>query len=420
MKLLFKQATILDIRSEYHLTQQDILISHGSIVNIEKSLTVPEATQIIAEELFICPGFIDVFSHFNDPGFEQKETLQTGALAAQKGGYTSVMTVPNTNPIVDNKAGVEYLIQQSKNLPIHILPIGAVSSGTDGNSLTEMIEMHHCGAVAFSDGLQAVDNASLLVKALQYIKNFDGVLIQIPADKDFGTTGLVNESALSTQLGLPGIPAIAEETRVARDIELCAYTHSNLHITGISTAKSVELIKKAKERNIPVTCSVTPYHLLLTEREINGYNTHAKVYPPLRSNTDVLALQKALKEGIIDCIAAHHFPQETDAKQCEFATAKFGMSTLEHCFKAIASVPGISPIHLYHVFSNNVRQIFKLPYIPIAVGNSCDATAFTLKGEQPVNTKDFISKNANSAFIGKTLTGSIKATINQSHYYLAN
>jgi dihydroorotase len=386
MKLLFKQATILDTSSKYHLTQQDILIEDGIFLNIAPAIHEPVDVVIEEKDLYVSTGFVDVFAHFNDPGLEQKETLLTGALAAQKGGYTSVIIVPNTQPTIDNKASVEYIVQNSKNLPVQVLPIGAISSNTEGKHLAEMIEMQQSGAVAFSDGKNAIQNAGLLLKALQYVKKFNGTILQLPYDASLTKNGLVNEGIQSTQLGLPGIPAIAEEIQVARDIELCTYTDSHLHITGISTAKSITLIAAAKAKQVKVTCSVTPYHLLLTDAELEGYNTNAKVYPPLRSINDTLALQKALQDGTIDCIASHHHPHEVDAKQCEFSQAQFGMSTIE---------------------------------TTIAIGNTCAITAFTMYPKNTISTQQFLSKGKNSAFIGKELSGSIIATINKKHHYLA-
>jgi dihydroorotase len=414
MKLLFKQATILDTSSKYHLSQQDVLIEDGVFLNIDTVINETADQVITTKDLFISTGFIDVCSHFNDPGFEQKETLITGALAAQKGGYVAALLMPNTNPTIDNKASVEYL------LPIQILPIAAVTTNTEGKNLSEMIEMHKSGAVAFSDGMHGVQNAGLLVKALQYVKNFDGTIIQVPYDTALAKNGLVHEGVLSTQLGLPGIPGIAEEILVARDIELCAYTDSRLHLTGISTAKSVALIAAAKANNTKLTCSVTPYHLLLTDAEIKDYNTAAKVNPPLRSTADIQALQQALKDGVIDCIASHHLPQEIDAKQCEFVQAQFGMSTIETTFQAIASIPASTPLLVYESLSKNVKTIFGLPETSIAIGNACKITAFTMYNETIVDEQQFLSKGKHTAFAGKKLFGNIIATINEHHQYIAN
>ncbi len=418
MKILFKQVTILDIASSYHLQTVDVLVENGVIANIENTLNELADTTIIENGLYLSTGFLDVFAHFNDPGYEQKETLITGAKAAQKGGYTSVMIVPNTNPVIDSKTSIEYVLQQSKNLPINILPIGSITTNNDGATLAQMIEMNTAGAVAYSDGLQPIKENSLLLKALQYVKIFDGTLIQMPTDATTPYQAQVNESITATQLGLQGMPSVLEHIMVATNVELCAYTNSKLHITGVSTAKSMAIITAAKQQNVGVTCSVSPYHLLLHDAEINTYNTNAKVNPPLRSKADVMALQNALLQGDIDCIASHHIPQEQDAKQCEFAAAQFGMSTIEHTFNAIATVPNISPVRVYEVLSYMPHLLFNQPTTTIAVGNACVVTAFTLNNSTAIKAHEFVSKSNNSAFVGKVLKGKIVATINGNHNYI--
>jgi dihydroorotase len=418
MKLLFKQALIVDTNSSFHLQKKDILVLDGIIISIHNEIIEDNATIIAAEGLCISQGFTDIFANFNDPGLEQKETLVTGANAALKGGYTTVCIIPNTNPTIDTKTAVDYIIQQSKNLTIQVLPIGAITTKTDGKTLTEMIEMQHAGAAAFSDGIHGVQNANILIKALQYVKQFNGTIIQLPYNDTIAANGLMQEGIVATQLGLQGIPALAEETAVARDIELCNYTNSPIHLTGISTSKSVQLIADAKHKGLPVTCSVTPYHLLLDETELEDYNTNAKVNNPLRTKEDVFTLQKALLEGTIDCVASHHQPHEMDAKQCEFAAASFGMSTIEHTFNAIASVPNITAEKIAEVLSNNVRNILGLKNNSLQEGGIANFTAFTLQGENIITQKDFISKGKNSAFIGKKLKGQIIATIYNNNQFI--
>jgi dihydroorotase len=419
MKVLIKQVTILDSNSEFHLQKKDILLENGIFTKIENNIEEVADKIIEEKDSYISGGFVDIFCHLNDPGFEQKETLLTGALAAQKGGYTTVFCLPNTNPCIDNKTNVEYILQQSKTLPIHILPIGSVTKNIEGKELAEMIEMQNAGTIACSDGLKSVQQSSILLKTLQYVKTFDGIIMQLPIDETLSANGYVNEGVMATRLGLPSIPAIAEELIVARDIELCAYTNSKLHITGISTAKSLVLIKDAKEKNISITCSVTPYHLLLDESEIDSYNTNAKVNPPLRTKEDVIALQKGVLDGTIDCIASHHQPHEMDAKQCEFAYAQYGMSTIEHTFNALVTIPTISPEKINTHLHKNATNIFGLPKNSIQCNELADATLFTLHGETRITEKEMLSKGKNSAFINKNLKGKIIATICKSNIHIA-
>jgi dihydroorotase len=419
MTLLFKQATILDFQSPYHLQQKDVLIENGFITKIDDAITTAVEKVIEEKNLYLSTGFTDIFAHFNDPGFEYKESLETGSKAALKGGYTNVMVIPNTAPVLDKKTSIDYITQKSKTLCVGISPIAAITAHTEGKLLTEMIEMHQAGAVAFGDGIHPVQQSGILLKALQYVKAFDGTIIQVPYDMSLAANGLMNEGVLSTQLGLPGSPSLAEELMISRDLELCAYTDSKLHITGISTAKSLALIKAAKAKNIKVTCSVTPYHLLLNENDIINYNTYFKVTPPLRTPEDNMALQQGVLDGSIDCIASHHLPQDLDAKQCEFANAQYGMSTIEHSFNALASIKGITPEKIYTLLSKNSSVLFNINKKSIALNHEAAITAFSLTNEATITASSFLSKGKNSGFIGCTLKGQIIATINKEYSYIA-
>ena len=263
MNILIRKAVIIEPGSSLNGKTKDILIVNGSITRIDDHID-DQADQVIEQQhLCISPGWVDVFAHFCDPGYEFKETLQSGADAAAAGGYTHVLILPNTNPVIHNKSQIEYIKEKSRSFAVHIHPIGAVSKNAEGKELAEMYDMFSSGAVAFGDGLKPVQSSGLLLKALQYVKAFNGVIIQLPDDKNIGTHGLMNEGIVSTRLGLPGKPAIAEEMMVARDIELADYTGSQLHFTGISSQKSLQHIRSAKQKGLQVSCSVTPYHLFL-------------------------------------------------------------------------------------------------------------------------------------------------------------
>jgi dihydroorotase len=271
MTTLIKQVKIADPKSKYNGQTKDVLIEDQNIISISDKFD-GKADKIINEKgLIMSPGFVDPFVHFCDPGLEHREDLQSGADAAIQGGYTVTFTIPNTQPVVDTKSQVTYIKQNSQPLPIHVLPIGSISKKSEGKDLAEMIDMYNNGAVAFSDGLHPVQSTLLFLKALQYVKAFDGVAIQMPIDKSLGSLGLMNEGILSTKLGLPGIPAIAEELIISRDIELLRYTASKLHITGVSTAKGLAMIAAAKKEGLQITCSVTPYHLYFNEEDLKNY-----------------------------------------------------------------------------------------------------------------------------------------------------
>ena len=259
MKVLIKQATIVCPSSPHHGQTKDIFIRNGIIAAIGDNISTADCMLVQQAGLHVSIGWMDSFAHFCDPGLEYRETLETGARAAAAGGFTDVMVLPNTQPPVHNKTQVEYIVQKSRALPVTIHPIGAVTKNCEGNELAEMYDMRQSGALAFGDGIHAIQNSGLLIKALQYVKTFDGTIIQIPDEKSIGTGALMNEGVVSTQLGLPGKPAMAEELMVARDIKLARYAGSRLHITGVSTAKSLEYIRRAKDAGLHVSCSVTPY-----------------------------------------------------------------------------------------------------------------------------------------------------------------
>jgi dihydroorotase len=419
MQVLIKQANIFSTASPYNGQTKDILITNGVISKIEDNITETAQTVIAQPNLCVSPGWMDIFSNFGDPGLEYKETIETGAAAAAAGGFTDVLLLPNTNPTIHNKSQVAYVIEKSKPLPISIMPIGAVTKNTDGKELAEMYDMRNIGAVAFSDGTKTIEDAGMLLKALQYVKAFNGTIVQIPDDKSIGANGLINEGIVSTQLGLPGKPAIAEEIMVARDLKLARYAKSNIHFTGISTAKSLEYIKRAKEGGIAVTCSVTPYHLFFTDDDVREYDTNLKVTPPLRSNADRQALLNALADGTIDCIASHHQPQNWDSKVCEFEYAKYGMIGLETLFGVVNTIIGHWSLEKFiDLLSASPRKIFGLPVPEIMAGSAACLTLFNPEVSYVFEESMIKSKSKNTPFVGKTLNGKVIGIINKGQVVL--
>ena len=419
MKILLKQAAITDTGSPYHNTIRDILIEDGKIIKIADNINETADTVVNTKDLLVSTGWVDVFANFCDPGYEYKETLETGAAAATAGGYTQVFVVPNNNPVVQNKTQVEYIVQKSRTLSSGILPIGAVTKNCEGKDLSEMYDMRMSGAVAFSDGLLPVQTSGLLLKALQYVKAFDGTIIQVPVDSSIGTYGLMNEGLVSTRLGLPGIPAIGEEIIIKRDIDLLRYTESKLHITGVSTAKGLALIKTAKEEGLAISCSVTPYHLFYCDEDLQEYDANLKVNPPLRTKEDMLALRKGVIDGVVDCIASHHFPQDWDHKTCEFEFAKYGMLSLQTTFAVVNNIlPGLSNEQIANLFSNNARNIFALPPTSITEGANAELTLFSKTGKTTLTKESNKSKSTNSPFFNKELNGVVIGTINKGQLFL--
>ena len=420
MKLLIKQATIADPSSPFNGLTQDIFIIDGVIDSISPIIE-QEADKIIeAENLHISQGWVDIFCQFNDPGAEHKETLESGANAAVAGGYTDVFVVPNTSPCLHSKSQIEYVVQKSASLPAAVHPIGDITKNCEGRELAEMYDMKSSGAIAFTDGWNPLQSGQVMLKALQYVKAFDGVIIQVPDEVSLSKNGLMNEGIISTQLGLPGKPAIAESLMIARDIELLRYTQSRLHITGISTAAGIELIRKAKAERLQITCSVTPYHLSFTDEDLAGYNTNLKVNPALRTKADMEALKTAVLDGTVDCISSHHYPQNYDGKICEFEYAKYGMEGLESSAGAVMqALPQITAHQLADLFTGNARKIFGLKTNAIDAKNKAAAiTLFTTETENIFTKKQVQSLCTNNAFIGKTMGGKVIGTIRGKRLFL--
>ncbi len=408
MTLLIKNAKITDPHSVYNGKKLDIVIKKGKIAEIGKNIKISSARVVEGKDLYVCPGWIDVMADYCEPGYEHKETIASGLSAAAAGGFTDVFVVPNTHPAITTRSVVEFVQKKGAGYPTHLHVLGAVTKNVEGKELAEMMDMKAAGAIAFSDGWKPVQNPGIMVKALEYVKAFEGVLVQVPVLSALSEGGLMNEGETSVRLGMSGIPNIAETLLVQRDIELCRYTGSKIHFSGVSTPESLALIRKAKKEGVQVTCSVTPYHLLFSEELLNGYDSVYKVAPPLRTEQERKVLVKALTDGTIDCIATHHRPQDWDAKAKEFEYAQEGMIGQETCFAMLQqAAPHIDMDQWVELLSLRPRKIFGLPQVSIAVDGDARVTIVDKAATWVYHKEARETAAINSPLFAMELTGKI-------------
>ncbi|HUV76382.1 MAG TPA: dihydroorotase [Dehalococcoidales bacterium] len=394
----------------------DLVVSDGKISSPGETTPKADYKVIPAEGLIVCPGFIDFHCHLRQPGFEEKETIATGTLAAARGGFTTVCCMPNTDPPLDNQAAIDYIkAEADASGVISVLPIGCISKGRKGEGLAEMGELAAAGVIAYSDDGSPVMNSRLMRQALDYSRTFGLPVIDHCEDTVLSNDGQMNEGILATRLGLRGIPAAAEESMVARDLALARLTGARLHIAHVSTEGSVELIRCAKEKGTRVTAEVTPHHLTLTEEEVTGYNTNAKVSPPLRTRRDIEALIKGLKENVIDIIATDHAPHAEIDKLCEFALAPSGISVFETALGSLMKLVHDGqltlPTLIARLTSEPARIINSDKLGTFKAGAPADITIFDPEREWVVDTSNFASKGKNTPLAGSTLKGKVMATI---------
>ncbi|WP_347174563.1 dihydroorotase [Polaribacter uvawellassae] len=404
MSTLLKSATIIDASSQFNNQKKDILITDGVIKKIANSIpTKPNYSVVNLENLHVSCGWFDTSVSFGEPGFEERETIANGLQTAAKSGFTTVAINSNTNPFIDNKSAVEFLINKGKGYATTLFPIASLTQKSEGKEMAELYDMQQSGAVAFGDYNKSIANDNLMKVALLYAQNFDGLIINFPNNNSIAAEGLANEGNNSTKLGLKGIPALAEHLQIARDLFLLEYTGGKLHIPTISTADSVKLIKDAKKKGLQVTCSVSAHHLTLTDDELHGFDSNVKVTPPLRTQKDCKALIKAVKDGIIDIITSDHNPIDIEHKKVEFSAAKDGTIGLESCFGAVNSVLTLE--ESIESLTTKPRAIFDLETISIAVGEKAEISLFNPELNYTFAKENILSTSKNSAFLEKKLIG---------------
>lgn len=397
--------------------QLDVLLSDGVVARIGRELEAPEGADVRdVAGLVVCPGLIDLHVHLREPGGEHKETIATGARAAAAGGFTAVCAMPNTDPPVDDPASVGYVRAAGlRARGARVYPVGAVSVGQASERLAEIGEMIEAGAVAFSDDGHPVADAALMRLALEYTSAFGVAVADHCEDKALSRGGSMNEGLVSTRLGLVGIPDAAEEMVIARDLLLAELTGGRLHLQHVSTRRGVEMIRVAKSRGVRVTAEATPHHLTLTDEAVEGYNTNAKVNPPLRSAEDVAGVREGVADGTLECIATDHAPHHYDEKEAAFEDAPFGLVGLETalglCHTELVLGGVLSLSGLVARMSENPARAFGLPGGTLAPGSIADVTVFHPEEEWTVNPAEFLSKSRNTPFTGRRLRGRAHLTI---------
>lgn len=393
-----------------------IRIDDGKVSALDDDLSAQDATDIDASGLIVCPGFIDLHAHLREPGREDKETIETGSRAAAAGGFTSVCAMPNTTPVNDNGSVTQYVMARAAEVGlVNVFPIGAITRGSLGEELADYGEMKEAGIVALSDDGKPVANSQVMRHAFEYARDYDLPIVDHCEDPALAAGGAMHEGKFSTMLGLKGINRLAEELHVVRDVLLARETGSRVHIAHLSTRGSLEIVRWAKEQGLPVTCEVTPHHLLLADAAVVGFDTNFKMNPPLRSEADRQALIEGLVDGTIDAIATDHAPHHVDEKMLEFDKAPFGVVGLETAVSLIYDRfvrPGrISLSRFVNLFSTQPAQIFQLNRGTLVPGSIADVTIIDPKEEWTVDPSRFQSKSQNTPFTAWKLTGAPVMTI---------
>jgi dihydroorotase len=417
MNLILRKATIIDPQSPLHNQTVDVKITNGVFEKIGVSLAKSDTHQEFEQQgLHISQGWFDTSVSFGEPGFEDRETIANGLEVAAKSGFTGIALQPNSYPIIDNQSQVHFVKQKAKGFATELFPIGALTKASEGKDLAELFDMKNAGAVAFGDYGKSLSNANLMKIGLQYVQDFDGLVIAFSQDENIKGNGVANEGIVSTRLGLKGIPNLSEELIVARNLFLLEYTGGKLHIPTISTAKSVALIKEAKKKGLNVTCSVAVHHLVLTDEKLEGFDSRYKVSPPLRTEEDRKALVAGIKDNTIDCITSDHNPIDIENKKMEFDLAKNGTIGLESAFGALLTVLSLEKIIEKLTFGKTILNI-ESQYIK--ENNKVSISLFSVEDKWTFSKEHILSKSKNAAFLGQPMKGKTIGIYNQGKLILS-
>ena len=416
--IVLKNATIIDSESKFHKQTVDIKIQEGKIVEIGKNIASnTDFKEISIENLHVSQGWMDSSVSFGEPGFEDRETIANGLKVAAKSGFTAVALQPNSFPVLDNQSQIRFVLDRARNQATTLYPIGALTVGSEGNDLAELFDMKNAGAIAFGDYNKAIQNANIQKIALQYVQDFDGLVISYCQDNNIKGKGIVHEGPVSTKLGLKGIPTLAEELHIARNLFLLEYTGGKMHIPTVSTIKSIALIKEAKSKGLHVTCSVAVHQLVLTDDTLEEFDSRYKVVPPLRDEATRKALIEAVIDGTIDCITSDHNPLDIEHKKLEFDLAKDGTIGLESAFGALQTV---LPLQIIIEKLTSVKSIFGIEENTIEVGAIANLSLFETESNWIFTKENIVSKSKNSAFLGQTMKGKAIGIINNGQLIINN
>lgn len=417
MKIIIRQAKIVDPKSPFHNQVVDVKIKEGVFEKINALLPKEDGYQEIEiPNLHLSQGWFDSSVSLGEPGFEERETIANGLEVAAKSGFTAIALQPNTYPVLDNQSQIHFVQQKAKDAATDVFPIGALTKNSEGTDLAELFDMKNAGAIAFGDYNKSVSNANLLKIGLQYVQDFDGLVIAFCQDEKIKGNGVVNEGVVSTRLGLKGIPNLAEELIVARNLFLLEYTEGKLHIPTISTAKSVQLIREAKARGLKVTCSVAAHNLVMNDEKLEGFDSRYKVLPPLRNEDDRKALIEGILDNTIDCITSDHNPIDIENKKMEFDMAKYGTIGLESAFGALLTV---LPVDKVIEKLTSGKTIFNISSSEIEEKNKAKITLFTVDTEWEFTKESILSKSKNSAFLGTKMKGKAIGIYNNNSLILS-
>ena len=414
MNILLKSAKIIDPTSSFHGNTLDVLIRNGIIDKIDKSIDAPKASGIEHNNLCVSLGWFDSSVSFGEPGYEERETLDHGLSVAAASGFTQIAYNTNTNPLPTSKADISFLLRSAAHTPTTLHPKGHITAQDNAQQLAELHDLSQAGAICFSNHKQPIDDPHLLLLALQYARGFDGLVESFPIDPQLAVHGVMHEGKVSTSLGLTGIPNLAEEIRIRRDLAILSYTGGKLHIPTISTSEGVGLIRQAKKDKLDVSCSVAIHNLMMTDEQLDGFDTRYKLMPPLRENKDQKALLKGLKDGTIDMVTSDHQPMDIEHKKVELEHAAYGSLGLETAFGSLCTMMDAEDAAL---LLNRGKERFGVSQQSIQIGAQADLTLFTTDGTTIVSKESILSRSKNSAYLGKELKGTVIGVINNNSVF---